>query len=809
MRNVILRFMGTALTVSCPDSLDTRILSCCREPAVNEVITDPVDLVITEGAPDQFTIRLKATAISESDEADRTSTTKWWSGDLLGEKIASFISDKPVFEAAAVRFGKSTLLIPGSADPGNHQFLSWLLTQGGEYLGNTLAAIDTATERAFYYSRLLPFDSGGDPRCPDLPGDEMQQMNSCRDSGLLDLDLNQFISEEKRRPAFIVFPQFSPGQSLHIKPLSPAKSGLKLMGCLLNGMAAGIDGLRAVASIAREIPGVELFYGAAEQFSQISKELLQFLLNHGFAPSELHRFFSPFQKEVELYGQTTINLDAVETKARPVPEPTPRGSKKKLTIGMATYDDFDGVYFTVQAIRLYHPEITLLTEILVVDNNPEGPCAETLKRLENSVENYRYIPYREHSGTAVRDVIFREAHADYVLSIDCHVLIVPGALKKLVEYMDRHKGTKDLLQGPLLEDNCKGISTHWISEWGMGMLGKWKTDERAADRDAVPFEIPMQGLGLFACRKDAWCGFNPRFRGFGGEEGYIHEKFRQAGGKTLCLPFLQWVHRFQRPMGIPYTVNWKDRIYNYMVGFDELGLETDEMRAHFSTHLGKDEAAQLFAEVSLEIESPFHYFDAIYCITEDRNSERWKKMKPRLQALGIESRVRLFSAVITPDNHHIGCALSHRTIIEQAKQQHLANVLVFEDDALFFDETVSCLKRSVKELKQKQWQLFYLGGHRWNQVFPLADQCCYLRRPTGLTCTHAIAYHERVYDRILADVPSDVEGVGEWIKMNNAIDQYLRKIEEKYLSEPVVSSQIQLLPQEKKEHRTRFTLGQE
>jgi hypothetical protein len=29
----------------------------------------------------------------------------------------------------------------------------------------------------------------------------------------------------------------------------------------------------------------------------------------------------------------------------------------KFCIGMATYDDFDGVYFSVQAIRCYHPEV--------------------------------------------------------------------------------------------------------------------------------------------------------------------------------------------------------------------------------------------------------------------------------------------------------------------------------------------------------------------------------------------------------------------------------------------------------------------
>ena len=48
------------------------------------------------------------------------------------------------------------------------------------------------------------------------------------------------------------------------------------------------------------------------------------------------------------------------------------------------------------------------------------------------------------------------------------------------------------------------------------------TDDRGRDSNGEPFEIPMQGLGMFSCRKEAWLGFNPLFNGFGGEEGYIH-----------------------------------------------------------------------------------------------------------------------------------------------------------------------------------------------------------------------------------------------------------------------------------------------
>jgi hypothetical protein len=45
----------------------------------------------------------------------------------------------------------------------------------------------------------------------------------------------------------------------------------------------------------------------------------------------------------------------------------------KLTIGMATYDDFNGVYFTIQSLRSFFP-ITNTSEVefIVVDNNPKS-----------------------------------------------------------------------------------------------------------------------------------------------------------------------------------------------------------------------------------------------------------------------------------------------------------------------------------------------------------------------------------------------------------------------------------------------------
>ncbi|MDH4041172.1 MAG: glycosyltransferase family 2 protein, partial [Gammaproteobacteria bacterium] len=144
-----------------------------------------------------------------------------------------------------------------------------------------------------------------------------------------------------------------------------------------------------------------------------------------------------------------------------IPEATPKGPPRRLCIGMATFDDYDGVYFSVQALRMYHPEILDQIQILIIDNNPAGAAAEKLKELDCYIPNYRYVPESKVVGTAIRDRIFQESNAEFVLVMDCHVFIVPGALARLLEYLDAHPDSPDLLQGPLLHDDLRTISTHF------------------------------------------------------------------------------------------------------------------------------------------------------------------------------------------------------------------------------------------------------------------------------------------------------------------------------------------------------------
>jgi hypothetical protein len=117
---------------------------------------------------------------------------------------------------------------------------------------------------------------------------------------------------------------------------------------------------------------------------------------------------------------------------------------------------------------------------------------------------------------------------------------------------------------------------HETPLWGMGF---YPAGKHASD---PPFEIPAMGLGLFSMRKDAWPGFNHLFRGFGGEEGYIHEKVRRKGGIAVCLPALRWIHRFTREgQVVPYPLNLWNKVRNHVLGHLELGLPLDRLREEF------------------------------------------------------------------------------------------------------------------------------------------------------------------------------------------------------------------------------------
>ena len=376
-----------------------------------------------------------------------------------------------------------------------------------------------------------------------------------------------------------------------------------------------------------------------------------------------------------------------------------------LTIGMSTFDDYNGVYFSIQAIRMYHPEIAHRLSFLILDNHPGSKEGEAVRDFVATLPNSRYIPFSYFNSTSARDILFREADTPYVLCMDSHVFFVPGALSQLINFFEDHPDCQDLIQGPLLYDNLQQISTHFEEKWNEGMYGTWGYDKRAANPNNGPFEIPMQGLGVFACRKEAWLGFNPRFRGFGGEEGYIHQKYRNAGHRTLCLPFLRWMHRFTRPQGTSYPNKWKDRIRNYLIGFQEVGLDISLCENHFISILGEDHYVEIEQEIQKEFRNPFSYFDAVYFLPEIGHAYDREELLHFFHNWGIGHLIQIPQK---EDNDR----WSRKEIVDRSKKYGYQSIAILTGFLSFKEDLLQQIKVKLREETQVGWTSFFLWNNK-------------------------------------------------------------------------------------------------
>jgi hypothetical protein len=415
-------------------------------------------------------------------------------------------------------------------------------------------------------------------------------------------------------------------------------------------------------------------------------------------------------------------VEAAEAPAPEIPEATPPREHRRICVGMATYDDAAGVWFTIQSIRLYQPEMADKLTFLILDNHPEGSAAKHLKGLESWIPSLRYVPFTGYRGTGVRDLIFREANADIVCCVDSHIFLAPGSLAAIDRYYETHPDSLDMLQGPLLSDAMEILATHFKPEWGVGMYGHWGIDERINDPDCEPFEIGMNGLGVFACRRDAWPGINSRFRAFGAEEGYLHEKVRRGGGRVLCHPQLRWLHRFIRPLGAPYGTARLDMLRNYLIGWRELGWDVEPVVGHYRELFAEiDEPAageEMLAAAAREAAGPLGFFDGVFCLNRDRDDARWVEARRRHRLLDADWQVERFAY----DGEGRDAAI--RAVVREAVRRGYEHALILDDDAELSAGTAARVQAVTAELAAGDCDVHALDG--------------------------ALAVHRRAYERILA-----------------------------------------------------------
>lgn len=158
--------------------------------------------------------------------------------------------------------------------------------------------------------------------------------------------------------------------------------------------------------------------------------------------------------------------------------------------------------------------------------------------------------------------------------------------------------------------------------------------------------------------------------------------------------------------------------------------------------------------------------------------------------------------------HHVGCAMSHRNVMQDAKTQGFKRIVVFEEDAILHKDFKNILSKATKEIKDKPWDLFYLGAHCQRNIkinpFPKEEECKYLLKPKGVTCTHGLCYNETFYDWVINRIPDQIESAHKWCKNHIAIDQWFRNFQNQdhkgykeyikrnpiaYIVEPIITTQ--------------------
>jgi hypothetical protein len=239
----------------------------------------------------------------------------------------------------------------------------------------------------------------------------------------------------------------------------------------------------------------------------------------------------------------------------------------KLTVSMSTYDDYDGVFFTIQSLRMHH-NLPANTEFIVIDNNPEGGHSKTLNGFLKAVPNCKVFEERERKSSFVKYDAFKHATGDVILGLDCHVLLQAGFIDNLLQWWSQNTGNPSLLTGPLVYNDLVSLSSHMAEEWRGSDFGTWATNTEALKR-GEPFQVPMQGMGCFSFWRTEAPHPNPGFRCFGAEEWYMAERTRRNGGKVICHPGMGWMHRFEwPPRSFPMSLD--DKIVNYYRGWLEL-----------------------------------------------------------------------------------------------------------------------------------------------------------------------------------------------------------------------------------------------
>jgi glycosyl transferase family 25 len=178
------------------------------------------------------------------------------------------------------------------------------------------------------------------------------------------------------------------------------------------------------------------------------------------------------------------------------------------------------------------------------------------------------------------------------------------------------------------------------------------------------------------------------------------------------------------------------------------------------------------------------YFSEAYYINLDKRTDRRESFEKELSKYNLNNFVQRFSASMdathTPLDDYSrlrACSLSHYNLIKLAKEKNLKNILIFEDDAFFYNSDtyrgIDIVEAALDDLQKfNDWHVFHLGGLVIDSELKKVSKN--LLKANSILTTHAYAFNNTIYDFILnkfnPHLDSTLDG---WLSARNEIIKYI------------------------------------
>lgn len=166
--------------------------------------------------------------------------------------------------------------------------------------------------------------------------------------------------------------------------------------------------------------------------------------------------------------------------------------------------------------------------------------------------------------------------------------------------------------------------------------------------------------------------------------------------------------------------------------------------------------------------NPFDFFDKIYYLNPDINSDRKIELEKEFSKYSISAErlsgyaLSMEESEVITRNGGIQCdrlperlpylaavrsvTLSHLNAVFLAKYKKFKNVLIFEDDITFSDNILEDLHNCLEDLKNRDWDIFFLGCNPVEKFYQVTD---HISRCGGLYMSHAYLVNHTFYDKLL------------------------------------------------------------